>query len=89
MMRYSVSDTATYGDLSRGSRIINEGVREEMRRILKEIQNGEFAREWILENQAGRPTYNALHKSGSEHPIERIGAELRDMMSWLEKSKTD
>jgi len=85
MMRYSVSDTATYGDLTRGPRIINEKTREEMRRILEEIQSGEFAREWILENQAKRPVYRALEAREKEHPIEKVGAELRKMMPWLEK----
>jgi len=85
MMRYSVSDTATYGDLTRGPRIINEKTREEMRRILEEIQSGEFAREWILENQAKRPVYRALEAREKEHLIEKVGAELRKMMPWLKK----
>ncbi len=70
-MRYSISDTAEYGDLTRGPRIINEAVKAEMKKILKEIQSGEFAREWILENQAGRPVLNALRKKEAEHPIEQ------------------
>ncbi len=82
-MRYSVSDTAKYGDVTRGPRIINEDVREEMWEILEEIQSGEFAREWILENQAGRPVFNALLKRDAEHPIEEVGKELRAMMSWI------
>ncbi|MGB9692450.1 MAG: ketol-acid reductoisomerase [Candidatus Sumerlaeaceae bacterium] len=82
-MRYSISDTAEYGDLTRGPRIINENVVAEMRKILGEIQRGEFAREWILENQAGRPVYRALKKQGLEHPIEKVGEQLRSMMSWL------
>lgn len=82
-MRYSISDTAEYGDMTRGKRIINESVREEMRKILKEIQSGEFAREWILENMCGRPVYNALKKKESEHPIEEVGKRLRSMMSWI------
>ncbi len=81
----SVSETAKYGGLTRGRRIINESVREEMRKILKEIQTGEFAREWILENQAGRPVYNRLLRMEEEHPIEKIGRELREMMPWLKK----
>ena len=85
MMRYSVSDTATFGDLTRGPRIINEDTREEMRYILEEIQSGEFAREWILENKANRPTYRALYAREQEHPIEEIGKELRAMMPWLKK----
>lgn len=82
-MRYSVSDTAKYGDLTRGPRVVNDSVRSEMRKIIGEIQNGEFAREWILENRAGRPSYNALLRKGEEHPIESVGAELRGMMGSL------
>jgi len=82
-MRYSVSDTAEYGDYSRGSRVIDEMVKEEMRQILAEVQDGTFAKEWILENQAGRPTFNALKRMEAEHPIEIIGKELRKMMPWL------
>ncbi len=84
-MRYSISDTAEYGDITRGRRIISDQTREEMRDILGEIQSGEFAREWILENQAGRPVYNALKRQDSEHLIEKVGKELRSMMSWLKK----
>ncbi len=84
-MRYSISDTAEYGDMTRGTRIINEETREEMRDILEEIVSGEFAREWILENQAGRPVYNALRRRDANHLIEQVGKELRSMMSWLEK----
>ncbi len=84
-MRYSISDTAEYGDLTRGPRIINEEVKKEMRRILEEIQSGRFAREWILENQANRPVMNALRRREAEHPIEEVGAKLRAMMPWLKK----
>lgn len=84
-MRYSISDTAEYGDLTRGSRIIDEDTREEMWDILEEIQSGEFAREWILENQAGRPMFNALRKRDQEHLIETVGKKLRAMMPWMEK----
>jgi ketol-acid reductoisomerase len=84
-MRYSVSDTAEFGDYTRGPRVIDEMVRDEMRQILAEIQDGSFAREWILENQAGRPVYNALKRMEAEHPIELVGRELRQMMSWLKK----
>ena len=84
-MRYSISDTAEYGDMTRGKRVISEEVREEMACILEEIQTGEFAREWILENMAGRPVYNALQREDSEHMIEMVGQELRGMMSWLGK----
>jgi ketol-acid reductoisomerase len=86
-MRYSISDTAKYGDLTRGPRIVNEETKKEMKKILTSIQNGEFAREWLLENKAGRPVYNALLKKGEEHPIEAIGGELRQMMSTLFKTK--
>ncbi|MBE0481250.1 MAG: ketol-acid reductoisomerase [Dehalococcoidia bacterium] len=86
-MRYSVSDTAEYGDYTRGPRVIDHCAREEMARILAEVQNGTFAKEWILENQAGRPVYNALKRSETQHLIEEVGAELRDMMPWLKKKK--
>jgi len=82
-MRYSVSDTAEYGDYSRGPRVINEAVRAEMKKILQEVQDGTFAREWILENQAGRPSFLALRKKDADHPIEVVGRELRSMMTWL------
>lgn len=82
-MRYSVSDTAEYGDYTRGPRIINDEVREEMRQILAEVQDGSFAREWILENQAGRPSFNAMKRLDAEHTIEIVGKQLRDMMPWL------
>ena len=84
-MRYSVSDTAEYGDYTRGPRIINGMVKEEMTQILAEIQDGSFAREWILENQAGRPSFNAMKRMDAEHPIEVVGKKLRDMMPWLKK----
>jgi ketol-acid reductoisomerase len=84
-MRYSISDTAEYGDMTRGKRIISEDVREEMEIILEEIQTGEFAREWILENMAGRPVYNAIKREESEHEIEIVGRQLRAMMPWLGK----
>jgi ketol-acid reductoisomerase len=86
-MRYSISDTAKYGDITRGPRVINDTARQEMRRILKEIQSGEFAREWIIENRAGRPVYNALLKKGESHQIEDVGRGLREMMSSLFKQK--
>jgi len=84
-MRYSVSTTAKYGDITRGPRIVTEKTRKEMRKILGEIQSGAFAREWILENQANRPVYNALLKKGERHPIEDVGAKLRGMMPWLKQ----
>ncbi|MCL0078425.1 ketol-acid reductoisomerase [Dehalococcoidia bacterium] len=82
-MRYSVSDTAEYGDYTRGPRIINDEVRDEMWSILEEIQNGTFAREWILENQANCPGFNADRRHEAEHEIEQVGKELRAMMPWL------
>jgi ketol-acid reductoisomerase len=82
-MRYSVSDTAEYGDYTRGPRIIDDLAKDRMRQILAEIQTGSFAREWILENQAGRPVYNALKKMDAEHQIEIVGKKLRSMMPWL------
>ena len=82
-MRYSVSDTAEYGDYTRGPRVIDEMVKDEMWQILAEIQDGSFAKEWILENQAGRPVYNALKRMEEEHPLELMGKELRRMMPWL------
>ncbi len=82
-MRYSVSDTAEYGDYTRGPRVIDDMVKEEMRQILAEIQDGSFATEWVLENQAGRPSFNALKRRDAEHPIEIVGKKLRDMMPWL------
>ena len=82
-MRYSVSDTAEYGDYVAGPRIIDDYVKDEMRQLLKEIQDGSFARDWILENQAGRPHYNALKRQNAEHQIEKVGKELRAMMPWL------
>ena len=84
-MRSSISDTAEYGDLVSGPRIITEETRDEMEQILAEIQSGEFAREWILENQAGRPVYSALKRQGEEHLIEQVGKKLRGMMAWLQK----
>jgi ketol-acid reductoisomerase len=84
-MRYSISETAKYGDITRGKRIVTAETRKEMKKILAEIQSGEFAREWILENQAGRPMYNAILKREAEHPIEIVGKKLRSMMGWITK----
>ncbi|MEW6100693.1 MAG: ketol-acid reductoisomerase [Candidatus Omnitrophota bacterium] len=84
-MRRRVSNTACYGDLSRGKRIITERTRKEMKKMLKEIQTGRFAREWIKENEAGRPVFNQLLKEGDEHPIEKVGKQLREMMPWMKK----
>ncbi len=82
-MRYSISDTAEYGDYVSGPRIIDQQVRDEMRKILQEIQNGTFATRWILENQAGRPSFQAMRRSNAQHQIEQVGSELRSMMPWL------
>jgi ketol-acid reductoisomerase len=85
LMRYSVSNTAKFGDFTRGRRIITRETRAEMRRILGEIQSGAFAKEWILENQAGRPVFNARSRQEAEHPIEEVGRQLRAMMPWLQR----
>lgn len=84
-MRYSVSDTAEFGDVTRGPRIINENTKAEMKKILEEVQNGSFAKEWMLENQVNRPYFTALVNKDKEHLIEKVGAELRSMMPWLKK----
>ncbi|HVH18030.1 MAG TPA: ketol-acid reductoisomerase [Myxococcota bacterium] len=86
-MRYSVSNTAEYGDLTRGPRVIDEGVRARMREILGEIQKGEFAREFMLENQAGALSFQALRKRGAAHPMEAVGARLRELMPWLKENR--
>ncbi len=88
-MRYSVSDTAEYGDYSRGPRVIDERVKDEMRRILSEIQTGEFAREWIAEDDAGRPNFTKWREQGAAHPIEETGKKLRGMMSWVDRPITE
>jgi ketol-acid reductoisomerase len=85
LMRYSVSNTAKFGDFTRGTRIITAETRAEMRRILGEIQSGAFAKEWILENQAGRPVFTARYEQETQHPIEEIGRQLRAMMPWLKR----
>jgi len=82
-MRYSVSDTAEYGDYTRGPRVVSEETKAEMKRILAEIQSGQFAREWVLENQANRAGFLAMRRRDAEHPIEEVGARLRKMMSWI------
>lgn len=86
-MRYSVSNTAEYGDFTRGPRIINDPVRAEMKKILHEIQTGQFAKEFILENRAGAPCLKAMRRVSAAHPVEVIGAKLRDMMPWIKKSR--
>ncbi|MFE8035165.1 ketol-acid reductoisomerase [Thiohalocapsa marina] len=86
-MRYSISNTAEYGDLTRGPRIINEDTREEMRKILREIQTGQFAKEFMLENQAGAASMKAMRRLGQEHQIEQVGARLREMMPWIREKQ--
>ncbi len=87
-MRSSISDTAEFGDLTRGERVVTEETRREMKRILEQVQNGQFAKEWLLENQVGRPTYNARKRRDAEHLIEEVGTRLRGMMSWLGEGRS-
>ena len=84
-MRYSISNTAEYGDLTRGPRLIDDSVKERMRGILAEIQTGRFAREWVSENQAGQPSFKAMRRRGQEHGIEEVGEKLREMMPWIKE----
>ena len=86
-MRYSISNTAEYGDYTRGPRIVTEQTRVEMKKILAEIQSGQFAREWILENKAGKPGFLATKRREREHPVEQVGKRLRGLMTWID-SKT-
>jgi ketol-acid reductoisomerase len=86
-MRYSVSNTAEYGDLTRGKRVINEGVRQEMKQLLSEIQSGAFADEWMAENEAGKPRFKEMEAQSLAHPIEAVGKELRALMPWLQKNQ--
>ena len=88
-MRYSISDTAEYGDYVTGSRIITDETKKEMKQVLTEIQDGTFAKKWLLENQVGRPTFNAMRRMEAEHPIEKVVKELREMMSWIDTKKLD
>jgi ketol-acid reductoisomerase len=88
-MRYSISDTAEYGDLTRGPRVISSAVKDEMRRILAEIQDGSFAREWVAEDDNGRPNFTKLRAEGQRHPIEQVGARLRGLMSWIDHPITE
>ena len=85
-MRYRVSDTAKYGDVTRGPRVINSAVKKEMQKILKEIQTEKFAKEWISENEKGRPLFNKLLHQDDEHPIEKVGKQIRSMFAWGESS---
>jgi len=86
-MRHSISNTAEYGDLTRGDRVISPAVREEMRRLLADIRSGAFAKEWIAESRAGAPHFEELRRAARQHPIEKVGAELRAMMPWTEEGK--
>jgi len=86
-MRYSVSDTAEYGDYTRGPRVVNAETRAEMRKILAEIQSGQFAREWIDENKTGRKNFLAMREAARNQPVEKVGRELREMMTFLKKKK--
>ncbi len=86
-MRYSVSNTAEYGDLTRGPRIVDEGVKQRMKQILEEIQSGNFAKEFILENKAGGASFNALRRRGGEHDLEQVGEKLRGLMPWLKENR--
>lgn len=88
-MRYSISDTAEYGDYCIGSRIITDETKKEMKKVLTEIQNGTFAKNWLLENQVNRPNFNAMRRLGKEHQVEKVGAELRSMMPWIKKGKIE
>ena len=82
-MRYSISNTAEYGDLVSGPRLIDESVKDRMRDVLREIQTGKFTRDWVLENKAGQPSFKAMRRQGEEHGIEEVGARLREMMPWI------
>jgi ketol-acid reductoisomerase len=88
-MRYSISDTAEFGDYTRGPRVVDARTKEEMRKILAEIQDGTFARELIAEDEAGRPNFNKYREQGAAHPIETTGRKLRDMMSWVDRPLTE
>ncbi len=87
-MRYSISDTAEYGDLTRGGRIITDDTKAEMRVILDEIQSGKFADEWVAESESGRANYKRMQQEGKDHPIELVGSRLRAMMPWISAGKT-
>ena len=86
-MRYSISNTAEYGDYTRGPRIIDDRVKAEMKRVLEEIQTGKFAREWVLENAAGQASFKAMRRRGAEHPVEKVGEKLRAMMPWIAQNR--
>ena len=86
-MRYSVSNTAEFGDYTRGPRIVTDETKAEMKRILDEVQSGQFAREWILENKANTPTFQAMRKRDRNHELEKVGLELRRMMTWIDSKE--
>ncbi len=86
-MRYSISNTAEYGDYTRGPRIIDDRVKAEMKRVLEEIQSGKFAKEWVLENAAGQASFKAMRRRGAEHPVEKVGEKLRAMMPWIAQNR--
>jgi ketol-acid reductoisomerase len=85
-MRYSISNTAEYGDYTRGSRVISDQVKVEMKNILADIQSGRFAKEWVLENHAGQPSFKAMRRRAAEHDIEKVGERLRAMMPWIKQN---
>src|SRR5690625_604603 len=84
-MRYSISDTAQWGDFVSGPRVINDETKDRMKDILDDVQSGEFAKDWILENQANRPRFNAINKRENDHPIEKVGRELRELMPFVKQ----
>jgi ketol-acid reductoisomerase len=86
-MRYSISNTAEYGDYTRGPRVITDETKKEMKRILDDIQSGRFARDWVLENAAGQASFKAMRRRAAEHGIEQVGEKLRAMMPWIAKNK--
>ena len=86
-MRYSISNTAEYGDYTRGPRIVTAETKAEMKRVLDDIQSGRFARDWVLENKAGQPSFKAMRRRAAEHPIEEVGEKLRAMMPWIAKNR--
>ncbi|WP_242343247.1 ketol-acid reductoisomerase [Anaeromyxobacter terrae] len=88
-MRHSISDTAEYGDYTRGPRVVTSQTKDEMRKILREIQSGQFAKEFIIENSVGRPMFDKMREAEAQHPIEEVGKRLRDMMSWIREAKKD
>jgi ketol-acid reductoisomerase len=88
-MRYSISNTAEYGDYTRGPRIVTEETKKEMKKILEEIRSGQFARDWILENKAGAASFKATRRREREHGVEQVGKELRRMMSWINEKEVD